>query len=225
MPEGVGRDRSQWAMPSSLQRLLSGVRTILWDFDGVIADTEPVQEYSYNSVLSEFGIVAGSDWFASLIGRSEPEIWAALTRQYDLPITIAELMTRRSEIYLPRAKLTVSPNSFVQPMLEYGRRQKTLNVILSSGGFGNIGELLAHWSIMSNFADIYCMDSPNHPDLRTKSERLGHAAESYAYPMVIIEDSQQVLDLAETMGLRTIAVRHRLNTAKRINADFIIDVR
>jgi beta-phosphoglucomutase-like phosphatase (HAD superfamily) len=221
----LGEDPAPWAMPPMLEDLLHGVALLLWDFDGVIADTEPVQEYSYATVLSSFGIVPDPEFFSLLLGKSEPEIWASLLEQHHLPVAIRELIAMRADIYLPRAMLTIEPSRFVRPILEYCHLRGILNVIVSSGGFVNISRLLAHWRLRESFADIYCRESPYHNDLATKPERLRHAVECYLGPAAIIEDSQSVLDLARAMGLRSIGVRHDLNSGKKIDADFVINIR
>jgi beta-phosphoglucomutase-like phosphatase (HAD superfamily) len=215
----------RWVIPPALEHLLHDVRVVLWDFDGVVADTEPAQQYSYSAVLSDFGYIPEPYFFASLIGSSEPEIWKLLLRQFDIPASPEELIARRSEIYLPRAMLTIEPNAFVRPMLEYNRRRRIRNIIVSSGGFGNISQLLAHWSLTDAFVDIYCRESPYHLDLASKPERLRHVMEHRIGPIAIVEDSQEMLRLAKTMGLRTIGVYHDLNDAEEINADFVIDCR
>jgi hypothetical protein len=96
---------------------------------------------------------------------------------------------------------------------------------VSSGGFSNISQLLTYWGLIDAFVDIYCRESPYHLDLTTKLERLRHAIEHRTGPMAIVEDSQEILRLAKMMGLRTIGVRHDLNDAEEINADFVIDCR
>jgi beta-phosphoglucomutase-like phosphatase (HAD superfamily) len=218
-------DRERWAMPPALEHLLHDVCVVLWDFDGVIADTEPAQQYSYGAVLSDFGYTAEPTFFTSLIGNSEPEIWKSLQGQFDIPAPIEELMARRAGIYLPRAMRTIEPNGFVRPMLEYSRRHGILNIIVSSGGFGNISQLLTYWGLTDAFVDIYCRESPYHPDLTTKPERLRHAIEHRTKPMAIVEDSLETLRLAKVMGLRTIGVRHELNDHIKLSADFTIDCR
>lgn len=46
----------------------------VWDFDGVIGDTEPVQAQAYREMLSERGIAVEGNFFDDLTGRSEHEI-------------------------------------------------------------------------------------------------------------------------------------------------------
>src|ERR1700753_2206604 len=91
--------RQRWTIPPELRSLLAGTKALFWDFDGVIADTEPVQEFSYQAVMSDFGAVPEANFFTPLIGTSEPDIWNVLLAQYSLPATVQELMRRRASIY------------------------------------------------------------------------------------------------------------------------------
>jgi beta-phosphoglucomutase-like phosphatase (HAD superfamily) len=212
-----------WTMPPTLESLLRGVAMLLWDFDGVIADTEPVQEASYRVVMAESGAVPEAGFFTMLLGKSEPEIWRSLRARYGLSATVEELMARRADVYLPRAMLTIKPNAFVRPVLGYCDNHGIRSMIVSSGGFMNISRLLAHWELTTQFSDVYCRASPYHPDLTTKQDRIRHAIDSNAGPAAIIEDSPAVLAMAREMGLRTIGVRSDFNHTSDLDADFMLE--
>jgi beta-phosphoglucomutase-like phosphatase (HAD superfamily) len=212
-----------WAMPPTLESLLRGLAVLLWDFDGVIADTEPVQEASYQVVMAESGAIPEAGFFTALVGKSEPEIWRSLKDRYGLPATVEELIARRADVYLPRAMLTIKPNAFVRPVLGYCDNNGIRSMIVSSGGFTNISRLLTHWELITQFSDIYCRTSPYHPDLTAKQDRIRHALDSNPGSAAIIEDSPVVLATAREMGLRTIGVRNDLNHASDLDADFVLE--
>jgi beta-phosphoglucomutase-like phosphatase (HAD superfamily) len=216
-------EQPDWTIPPTLESMLRGVVVLLWDFDGVVADTEPMQEASYLVVMAEFGAVPEVGFFTALVGNSEPEIWRCLKDRYGLPATVEELTARRADVYLPRAMLTVKPNAFVRPVLRYCDNHGIRSMIVSSGGFTNISRLLAHWDLTTQFSDIYCRASPYHPDLTTKQARIRHALDGNRGPAAIIEDSPVILATAREMGLRTIGVRNDFNHASDLDADFVLE--
>jgi HAD superfamily hydrolase (TIGR01509 family) len=74
------------------------IRGVIFDLDGVIADTERLQWAAYGEVLREHGVDVGIDeyrrhWIAAGIG---PE-YACET--YRLPLTPDELRVRKAEVY------------------------------------------------------------------------------------------------------------------------------
>lgn len=75
------------------------IRGVIFDLDGVIADTEPLQWQAYRSVLAEHGVDIGLEeyrraWIATGTG---PEY---AHRTYALPITPDEIKARKAKVYL-----------------------------------------------------------------------------------------------------------------------------
>ncbi len=64
---------------------------ILFDFDGVLADTEPVHFACWSEVLAPFGIRIGWDRYRDCIGLSERDTVAFFGRLADPPLTVEQL--------------------------------------------------------------------------------------------------------------------------------------
>lgn len=65
---------------------------ILFDFDGVLVDSEPVHYQCWNEILSEFGVQIGWDaWAASCIGVSDRVMLERMCRQVTPPIEVDAL--------------------------------------------------------------------------------------------------------------------------------------
>jgi HAD superfamily hydrolase (TIGR01509 family) len=95
---------------------------IIFDFDGVIADTEPLHFAGFRQTLAEIGIgLTESDYYANYLGYDDRGCFlAALTahqRSTDLA-TITALMQRKAQAYLESVKghLVIFPGvrEFVQ---------------------------------------------------------------------------------------------------------------
>jgi HAD superfamily hydrolase (TIGR01509 family) len=74
------------------------IRGVIFDLDGVVADTERLQWAAYRHVLAEFGVDVGMEeyrreWIASGLG---PEY---ACRTYRLPLTPDDLRARKASIY------------------------------------------------------------------------------------------------------------------------------
>lgn len=85
---------------------------VIFDFDGVIADSEPLQYAAYSEVLRDFGVSVtheeyGREWIAA--GRG-PEY---AVERFKLPLTPAEVKRRKNPIYhdLLRAHATLMPGA------------------------------------------------------------------------------------------------------------------
>ncbi len=85
---------------------------VIFDLDGVIVDTEPLQHRAYNAVLQQFGVSVdqeeyGREWIAA--GRG-PEY---AVRTYRLPIAAEALKRLKEPVYheLLRAQVTLMPGA------------------------------------------------------------------------------------------------------------------
>jgi HAD superfamily hydrolase (TIGR01509 family) len=80
------------------------LRAIIFDFDGVIADTEPLHFAGFRQTLADIGInLTQSDYYANYLGYDDRGCFitalAAHQRPAD-PSTLAQLMQRKSQAYL-----------------------------------------------------------------------------------------------------------------------------
>jgi HAD superfamily hydrolase (TIGR01509 family) len=83
---------------------MTNLRAIIFDFDGVIADTEPLHFAGFRQVLHEQGItLTESDYYARYLGYDDKGCFAAAlsTHQRPAPRTVIdELVARKSKVYL-----------------------------------------------------------------------------------------------------------------------------
>jgi beta-phosphoglucomutase len=81
---------------------------IIFDFDGVIADTEPLHFVSFRQTLAEVGInLTESDYYANYLGYDDRGCFlAALTaHQHSTdPATLRRLMQRKAHVYMESVK-------------------------------------------------------------------------------------------------------------------------
>jgi len=84
------------------------IRGVLFDLDGVLADTERVHWTAYRAVLQEFGIDVGlEEYRVRFIAEGGGPEWAC--RAHRLPLTPDELRARKAVRYLALIRQGVSP--------------------------------------------------------------------------------------------------------------------
>ena len=101
---------------------MSRLLAIIFDFDGVIADTEPLHFAGFRLTLAEIGIdLTESDYYANYLGFDDRGCFLAALTEHQRPTdpsVIAELMQRKAEAYLESVKdhLVIFPGvrEFVQ---------------------------------------------------------------------------------------------------------------
>ena len=56
------------------------IKAIVFDFDGVLADSEPLHLRAYQEVLSQFGVtLSREDYYANYLGYDDEGVFAQLT--------------------------------------------------------------------------------------------------------------------------------------------------
>ncbi len=84
--------------------MLDTLRAIIFDFDGVIADTEPLHFAGFQQILGEQGIgLTEPEYYARYLGYDDKGCFAAALSSHDRPTPrtlIDELVTRKSQVYL-----------------------------------------------------------------------------------------------------------------------------
>jgi beta-phosphoglucomutase-like phosphatase (HAD superfamily) len=201
-----------------LEAALRAADTVVFDFDGVLADSEPLHLRSYRELMAADGGGIDEETFRGLIGRKEREIWPAVAgpgRDVD------SLVARRAQLMLDlteREGLRLDPRA--ARMLEWASGER---ILLSSGSPVLVNGLLRRWGAAEQFRAVRALgDSPaSKPDelRRIVAERRSGAG----WRGALVEDSPQMLALGSEIGLITVGVVHSLNRPADVAAaDFVV---
>jgi beta-phosphoglucomutase-like phosphatase (HAD superfamily) len=190
-----------------------------WDFDGVIADSEPVQRDTYLVMLRARGIEPDANFFGPCIGKTEGEIWAHLRDRYALTEQPEMLRDERIPLFLSMALQRLTPSPLASRLLPALRERGIRQVIVSSGNTEVLDRLLRAWRIEDYFDGVLGW-SPNITS--TKRERLVTAVGRARG--LVLEDDLGYLAFARSIGASTIGVRHSLNQLPTAVADLVIQI-
>jgi len=204
--------------------LISSSSGIIWDFDGVVADTEPVQGDAYRQLLLARGKSPSRAFFNPYVGRTEPEIWEGLAHDFALEESLDALKEERAAVYLENAKSRLIPAWFVIPVLSRADARGLPNVIVSSGNHSAISALLDSWGLERQFSDVLALGSPSSAGLPSKNNRVKHAVARYGPVPLVIEDNAAYLAEARALGALTLGIRHSLNDLNTSDADVVLPI-
>jgi HAD superfamily hydrolase (TIGR01509 family) len=185
------------------------IRAVLFDLDGVLADTEPLQWRAYRRVLSEFGVDVGIDeyrrhWIATGQG---PEY---ACRTYRLPMTPDELRGRKAGAYraLLDGDLAARPGAVAAlARLRPGRRL----ALVTNTARAEVALILDRLGMASAFDAIvaredYAAAKPAPDGYLTAAVRLGIPARD----CVVVEDTERGVRAGLAAGMRVVAVPNEL---------------
>ncbi len=196
---------------------LAAGRAVVWDFDGVLADTEPLHARSYRSMLQDRGLAVAPDFFQELVGSTELQIWDRLT---ELNPGLGEgtrnlLVEERRSLFLQAALAELSPSWIVVALLPELAGVATSQTVVSNGDPDVIATLLDSWGLSDQLGVARRAEGEDKRSL---------VEEHCGRPALVIEDSGKFLGLARSLGAATIGVVHQYNRGRGIDADLLCEL-
>jgi beta-phosphoglucomutase-like phosphatase (HAD superfamily) len=206
------------------------LQAIIFDFDGVIADSEPLHLRAYQEVLEQAGIeLTREDYYSRYLGFDDTGLFYALTTDRHLPVTdamldswiaakaaIVERLMLRDDVIFPGAVACVQMLASNFPLaIASGALEPEIQIGLRHAG------LTDSFKAIASASDG--VPGKPAPDLyRLALEKLRAIVPVDAASCIAIEDSQWGLEAAKAAGLRTVAVTHTYPAARLTDADVVV---
>ncbi|MBU6432698.1 MAG: HAD family phosphatase [Nitrospirae bacterium] len=196
---------------------------IIFDFDGVIADTEPLHFAGFRQTLAEIGIsLTEPDYYANYLGYDDRGCFIAALTEYQRPTdppALAQLMQRKAHAYLESVKdhLVIFPG--VRELVH--EAAATYPLAIASGALRHeIEFILEQAGLRKEFLHITAAEDVT----RGKPDPLPflHALDTLnrqrldqpitAGSCLVIEDSIPGIRAAKTAGMKVLAVANTHTT-------------
>ncbi len=205
---------------------------VVFDFDGVIADTEALHLRAYQETLAERGLsLSKTDYFDRYLGYDDVGVVTSVGRDHGIVLKNSEI-TRLIETKGHRFESLVGTAHLLFPGSAacVQRLANETSLGIASGALhAEIEHILKANALQQYFDVIVAADDIERPKpapdgyLRAVAHlnlnRGGIPANSYA----AIEDSQWGLIAARAAGLKTIGITHTYPESSLTDADVIVD--
>jgi HAD superfamily hydrolase (TIGR01509 family) len=203
---------------------LKSLHAIVFDFDGVIADSERLHLRAYQDILAVEGITLSTeDYLARYLGYDDVGVFKALGRDHGVPMDdqrVSQLIDRKGARY---ESLAAAGEMLFPGAADFIRAAAAaVPIAIASGALTHeIEEVLEKAGLLSLIPVIVGADqterSKPHPDpYEAAFARLrAHSGlDLIASRTVAIEDSRWGLVSAREAGLRTVAVTNTYSEAE-----------
>lgn len=211
------------------------LQAVFFDFDGVIADSEPLHLHAYQAVLQADGIqLSKDDYYARYLGYDDIGLFQALATDrgivvdakkidawVDAKSQIIDDMLAGDSILFPGAAECVKMFAERVPLaIASGALEPEITTVLEHAGlrgcFGAIAS--ASDGVRGKPApDLYLLAMAKLQDRIKGPGPLDPAS------CVAIEDSHWGLEAAKKAGLRCVAVAHTYTASELTPADLVVD--
>jgi HAD superfamily hydrolase (TIGR01509 family) len=209
------------------------LQAIVFDFDGVIANSEPLHLTAFQQVLAEDRIeLSASDYYSRYLGYDDVGMFEALARDRQLPMDegrVAELVARKGDRMqqLMRSGTVLFPGA-----LAFIRAAAAaVPIAIASGALRHeIDEIIEAAGVADLFASIVAAgdtpeSKPSPAPYRLAFEQLQQRAGRALDPRrsVAIEDSRWGLESARGAGLRLVGVTSSYPANELSSAELVVE--
>jgi len=194
--------------PVSLKGVAAVFRSVIFDMDGVISDSEPLHHEAERRLLAPFGVHLSRAQLESYTGMGLSAMLERFRSEFGLDVPAATLAARHHQALDDLFRERVEPIPHALDLIRNFHRSGLMLAVGSSSAMRLIQRVLEKFEIASYFnAVVSGQDVPNgkpHPDIfREAARRLGVGPGD----CVVIEDSRNGVTAAVAAGMACIGFR------------------
>lgn len=185
------------------------LQAVIFDMDGLMIDSEPVQWRAMNSVVAPYGVTIDEPEWASMVGRRAVDNLALLSEKHHLEVDPAELVISKNAAYhdLIRHRENVIPMPGLYEAIDEARQAGLKLALGSSSVLGDIKIILKALSLSTTFdvvvsGDQVARGKPD-PDIFLEVARRLAVHPSRC---LVLEDTAHGVAAAKAAGMMCIAV-------------------
>lgn len=186
------------------------IRAVLFDFDGVVVQSERIHMESFMELLKPFGVrVSEERWYREFAGTGSRSIIERLAGEYGITADVDDLVEKRKRIYEERVRageLKETPG--VCAFLKELRKKSIKTAIVSGSHRSNVALAVSMLGLGGLFdlvvsGDDMAAKKPDPEPFLHAAKKLGMAPSD----CLVIEDSHAGCEAARRAGMRLVVVR------------------
>ena len=216
------------------------LKTVIFDFDGVITDSEILHLRAFNRVLAQYDIeIKTKDYYKDYLGLTDVDCFQLVANKGRLGLDgreIENLVKQKNQVFQELAKSEGRIIEGVRDFLEMLEQNNVPTAICSGAVLAEIALILEEARLRSFFAVIVSAEQvkkgkpdPEGPLLTLqKLNRIVSPAEAgiqnpiLPNQCIVIEDSHWGLEAAKAAGMHTIAVTNSYDADQLVPAEKIV---
>jgi len=180
------------------------IRTVIFDMDGVIIDTEPIHRNAFFTHFGELGISVSDEMYATFLGSSTRNMYQRIKKAFGLNEEVEDLMNRKRELFNKQfdedTGLDLLPG--VRRLIEDLHQAGVQLLVASSASKATINRVFKRFDLYPYFSHL--ISGEDFTESKPNPEIFNHAVALSQTPRnecIIIEDSTNGIAAAKAAGV------------------------
>ena len=188
------------------------IEAVIFDMDGLMIDSEPIQSQSFETVLKEYGRepICDDQGIVQIVGVSARDNWSLLKKRYGIEEDIQILIEKKRAAYISLLRKGVVPMPGLSSLLDHLRDHQVKKAIGSSSSKEHIDLVVTQLNLQRDF-DVLVSGEQIKRGKPAPDIFLEIASQLHVSPTdcIVLEDAFSGVEAGKNAGMKVIAVPNR----------------